>query len=85
MKGCLTSPTKPQPLLCASSNETFPAAAAASDDTEGTLGAGGDENQMIARKASRSKGAVNPERALERAAKVGWFSFTDIMTVFLIQ
>jgi hypothetical protein len=49
------------------------------------LSAGGDENQMIARKASRSKGAINPERALERAAKVGFFSFTDTMTVFLTQ
>ena len=34
------------------------------------LNAAGDENQMIARKAGRAKTAIDPEKAVEKAAKV---------------
>ncbi|KAI0253932.1 chromatin assembly factor 1 subunit A-domain-containing protein [Lactifluus subvellereus] len=62
---------QPQPLLSASSNEALSVVVDASHDnlSEGAASAGGDENQMVVRKAGRSKGAINPERATERAAK----------------
>jgi chromatin assembly factor 1 subunit A len=73
------APSKPQP--CPSSNETLSVVAAASRDnpSEGARSAGNDENQMMVREAGRSKGAANPERATERAAKVGLFSSANMM------
>ena len=38
--------------------------------SEMLVNAAGDENQVIARKAGRAKTAIDPEKAVEKAAKV---------------
>ncbi|KAH9053883.1 chromatin assembly factor 1 subunit A-domain-containing protein [Lactarius vividus] len=54
VRGLATSPSKSQPLLRASSNEASP--------ITGT-------NQMAARKTGRAKTTIDPEKAVEKAAK----------------
>ena len=72
MKGHLSSPSKAQPLGCTSSNEAASAVVDASDGqlSERMMNPGGDENQMASRKPGRPKAAVDPEKAVEKAAKV---------------
>ncbi|KAI9455565.1 hypothetical protein BJY52DRAFT_1224586 [Lactarius psammicola] len=74
VKGLAASPSKSQPLLRASSNEASPIPGTvgnASDDkpSERTVNVTGDENQMTARKTGRAKTTIDPEKAVEKAAK----------------
>ncbi|KAI0003285.1 hypothetical protein BJV74DRAFT_943985 [Russula compacta] len=77
VKGSI-SPSKPQPLVCASSNEANSIVVDASDDqlSERTTNPGGDENQMTPRKPGRARAAIDPgkvakekERIEKKAAK----------------
>lgn len=79
VKGLATSPSKAQPLLRASSNEVSSVVESvdnALDDRppERTANAAGDENQMAARKAGRARTTIDPEKAVEKAAKVSIFA-----------
>jgi chromatin assembly factor 1 subunit A len=49
------------------------------DLSEGGPSAGDNGNRTITRKAGRPKGSVNPESAIERAAKVSFFNSVNIM------
>lgn len=42
------------------------------DKPERAVDAAGDENQMTARKAGRAKTTIDPEKAVEKAAKVSF-------------
>lgn len=44
------------------------------DKPERTVDAAGDENQMTARKAGRARTAIDPEKAVEKAAKVSFIA-----------
>lgn len=77
MKGHATSPSKVQPLTSVSSNEATSAVVDAPGGqlAERTTNRGGDENRTIL-KASRPKAAVDPGKAVEKAAKVGLSIFS---------
>lgn len=68
VKGSI-SPSKPQPIVCASSNEANSTVVDASDDqlSEMTTNPGGDKNQMTPRKPGRARAAIDPGKV----AKVG--------------
>jgi hypothetical protein len=75
VKGLSASPSKSQPVLRASSNEASSVVEIvdnASDDkqSEMSVNGAGDENQMAARKTGRAKTTIDPEKAVEKAAKV---------------
>ena len=79
VKGLSASPSKSQPLLRASSNEASSVVESvdnASDDKvpETMANVNGDENQMAARKAGRAKTTIDPEKAVEKAAKVSFIA-----------
>lgn len=71
LKGHLASPPKAQPLARVSSNEATSAVVDAPDDqlSERTTNHGSDENRMAIPKAGRPKAAVDPGKAVEKAAK----------------
>ena len=85
VKGHSASPSKVQPLTCVSSNEATSAVVDAPDDQmpEKTTNHGGDENRTAIPKTGRSKAAVDPGKAVEKAAKVGLFIFTAFYYLFL--
>jgi hypothetical protein len=74
VKGHSASPSKTQPLVCASSNEVPSAVNDAPENqlSEKTTNPGGDENQMTVNKPGRLRAAVDPGKAVEKAAKVGF-------------
>jgi chromatin assembly factor 1 subunit A len=82
VKGHSASPSKTQPLACASSNEVLSAVDGASENqlSERTTNSGGDENQTIVNKSGRPRSAVDPAKAVEKAAKVGLSISANIMT-----
>ena len=77
VKGHSASPSKVQPLTCVSSNEATSAVVDALDDQmpERMTNHGGDENRTIP-KTGRPMAAVDPGKAVEKAAKVGLSIFT---------
>ena len=74
VKGHAASPAKTQPLVSSSSNEVPSVANDAPENqlSEKTTNPGGDENQMTVNKSGRPRAAVDPEKAIEKAAKVGF-------------
>lgn len=75
VKGSTASPSKSQPVLRASSNEASSIVEIVDNSpndkqSEMTVNAAGDENQMAARKTGRAKTTIDPEKAVEKAAKV---------------
>jgi hypothetical protein len=78
VKGHLASPSKVQPLTCVSSNGATSAVVDALDHPlpERTTSHGSDENRTTMLKAGRPKAAVDPGKAVEKAAKVGLSIFT---------
>jgi chromatin assembly factor 1 subunit A len=75
VKGLSASPSKSQPVIRASSNDASSIVEIvdnASDDklSEMSVNAAGDESQMAARKTGRAKTTIDPEKAVEKAAKV---------------
>ena len=48
-----------------------------------TTNPGGDENQMVVHKPGRSRAAVDPEKAVEKAAKVGLSISSKLMADYL--
>jgi chromatin assembly factor 1 subunit A len=81
VKGHSASPSKTQPLACASSNEVLSVVDGASENqlSERTTNSGGDENQTIVNKSGRPRAAVDPAKAVEKAAKVGLSISANIM------
>jgi hypothetical protein len=76
VKGLAISPSKSQPLSRASSNEASSIVEivgdASDDKPERTVDVAGDENQMTARKTGRAKTTIDPEKVVEKAAKVSF-------------
>jgi hypothetical protein len=74
VKNHSASPSKTQPVVCTSSNGVPPAVndAPESQFPEKTTNPGGDENQMTVSKPGRPRAAVDPGKAVEKAAKVGF-------------
>jgi len=90
VKGLANSTSKSQPLLQASSDEA-PAVieilGSSSDDKlpEKTPNAAGNENQLTPRKPGRAKAAIDPEKAVEKAARVCFIAHTNSMANCLIN
>ena len=85
LKGLSASPSKSQPLSRASSNEASSIVVVgdpSDDKPERTVDATGDENQMTARKAGRARTTIDPEKAVEKAAKV---SFIALQLLWLTE
>jgi hypothetical protein len=78
VKSYSASPSKVQPLTCVSSNEATSIVVDAPEGQlpEKTTNHGGDENRTTIPKAGRPKAAVDPGKAVEKAAKVGLSIFT---------
>lgn len=81
VKGHSDLPSKAQPLVSASSSEVLSVVDNAPENqlSERTTNSGGDENQMTPHKPGRSRAAVDPEKAIEKAAKVSLSISTNIM------
>ena len=84
VKGLSTSPSKSQPLLRSSSNEASSVVEIvdnASDDKlpERTATCAADENQMTPQKTGRARATIDPEKAVEKAAKVSFIALQYYM------
>jgi hypothetical protein len=80
------SPSKVQPLTCVSSNEATSAVVdpPGGQLAERTVNHGGDENRTIT-KADRPKAAIDPGKAVEKAAKVGLSIFAAYHDCLFIE
>jgi len=71
VKGHSDPPSKAQPLVSESSNEVLSVVDNAPENQlSERINSGGDENQLTPHKPGRPRAAVDPARAIEKAAKV---------------
>ena len=72
VKDHLDPPSKAQPLVSESSNEVLSVMDNAPENqlSERTTNSGGDENRITPHKPGRPRAAVDPARAIEKAARV---------------
>lgn len=87
VKGHSDPPSRAQPLVSASSSEVLSVVNNAPENqlSEMTTNSGGDENQMTPHKPGRSRAAVDPGKATEKAAKVSLSRSAEIMADYILD
>ena len=86
VKGHSDPPSRAQTLVSASSNEVLSVVdnAPGNQLSERATNSGGDENQMTPHKLGRSRAAVDPGKAIEKAAKVSSSRSANIMADYIL-